>query len=92
MIGDLKPALFHDASGNLFIQVGFEDATVTKKVPYFDTPTQFYDWLDVEVPKMCVGVRKVKADRDKKSRRKTRNVESEKRRGHIKRNHLRAVE
>ena len=48
----LKPKLYHDHDGNLYIRVDLGNMNETLLVPQFETPPEFYAWCGVNVPLM----------------------------------------
>lgn len=87
----IKPVVYYNETGDLFIRVSLGGMEVTRQVPYFEQPKEFYDWVADEAPKMCNELWKAKRAKNRKLRRKVTNAQDQKRRVDPEKRHLRSV-
>lgn len=99
----IKPIMFNDEEGNLYIRVELDEFSDTKLVPPFNVPEDFHEWVRSVVPGMvdevynrlrAKGVNELfKRNEALKNIKDEHDAKSERKeqRRHASRNHLRAV-
>lgn len=87
----LKPVIYYDDEGTLFIRVQYKEYFESKAVPRFELPQEFYDWVAVEAPKLVESLWKRKRAKDRKLRLRMNNDKAQKHGRDVERNHLRAI-